>query len=131
MPRFPVWQEFIRLKSAQFERDLERQKPVGMKDIGRKGRHQFIREAWTFMRQHNHPEKVFVIERLRKIKYEGRLARRSVFREGDIEYRIGYYVVGRIGQMRGRWAWGQFCPLIPRRDFPRLLRKAKRERTIR
>ena len=46
-----------------------------MKDIGRKGRHQFVREAWTFMRQHNVPEKVFVIERLRKIRYQGRLAR--------------------------------------------------------
>jgi len=102
-----------------------------MKDIGRKGRHRFIREAWTFMQQHNVPEKVFVIERLRKIRYEGRLARRSVFREGDVEYRIGYYVVGRIGRMRGRWAWGQFCPLIPKRDFPKLLRKAEREGTIR
>jgi hypothetical protein len=129
--RCPGWQEFIRQKSARFARELERQRPVHMKDIGRWGRHRFIREAWTFMRQHNVPEKVFVIERLRKIKYEGRLARRSVFREGDIEYRIGYYVVGRIGQMRGRWAWGQFCPLIPRRDFPKLLRKAEREGTIR
>jgi hypothetical protein len=84
-----------------------------MKDIGRKDRHRFIREAWTFIRQHNFSAKVFVIERLRKIRYEGRPARRSVFPRRDVEYRIGYYVVGRIGKMRGRWAWGQFCPLIP------------------
>jgi len=83
------------------------------------------------MPHYNVSEKVLVIERLRKIKYEGRLARRSVVRAGDIEYRIGYHVFGRIGQMRGRWASGQFCPLIPQRDFPKLLRKAKRERTIR
>jgi hypothetical protein len=48
-----------------------------------------IREAWTFMQQHNVPEKVFVIERLRKIRYKGRLARRSVFREGGVECRSG------------------------------------------
>ena len=68
------------------------------------------------MQQYNVPEKVFVIERLREIRYQDRLARRParrfVFRKGDIEYRIGYYVAGRIGKMRGRWAWGQFCPLI-------------------
>lgn len=87
--------------------------------------------AWAFIQQHSFSEKVFVIERLRKIRYEGRLARRSVFREGDVEYRIGYYVVGRIGKMRGRWAWGQFCPLIPKGDCPKLLRRAAREGTIR
>jgi hypothetical protein len=105
MTRCPGWQEFIRQKSAQFDGELKRQRPVQMKDIGRKGRHRFIREAWTFIQQHNFSEKVFVIERLRKIRYEDRLARRSVFREWDVEYRIGYYVVGRIGKMRGRWAW--------------------------
>ena len=105
-------------------------KAIGMKDIGRKGRHLFVREAWTFMQQHNLSEKVFVIERLRKIKYHGRLAHRSMFREGDIEYRIGYFIVGRIGNRKGRWTWGQFCPLIPARDLKKLLKKAKREMTI-
>jgi hypothetical protein len=124
------WQDFIARNSAQFERHRQRQKPIRMKDIGGKGRHRFAREAWTFMPQHHLPEKVFVIERLRKIKFEGRLARHAVFREGDIEYRIGYFIVGRNGQMRGRWIWGQFCPLIPRRDFGRLLRTAKQEGTI-
>jgi hypothetical protein len=58
------------------------------------------------MGQHNVPEKVFVNERLRKIRYEGRLARRGVFREGgDVEYRIGYDVVGGIGKIGGRWTW--------------------------
>ena len=101
-----------------------------MKDISRKGRHRFVREAWTFMRQHNLSEKVFVVERLRKIKYEGRLAHRFMFVDGDIEYRIGYFIVGRIGGRKGRWTWGQFCPLIPARDLKKLLRKAEKERTI-
>ena len=42
-----------------------------MKDISRKGKHIFEREAWTFMTQHNLEEKVFVIERLRRIGIEG------------------------------------------------------------
>lgn len=125
---YESWQDFIDRKAAQFER--LRQRPVRMKDIGRRGRQRFIREAWTFMPQHNNPEKVFVIERLPKIKFEGRLARRSHFREGDREYRIGYFIVGKNGQMRGRWAWGQFCPMIPTTDFRKLLRKARREGTI-
>ena len=55
-----------------------------MKDIGGKGRHRFAREAWTFMPQHHLPEKVFVIERLRKIKFEGRLVKcRSSFASND------------------------------------------------
>jgi len=127
--RIESWQDFIARKSAQFGRHRARKKAIRMKDIGGKGRHRFAREAWTFMPQHNLPEKVFVIERLRKLPYEGRLTRRAVFREGDVEYRIGYFIVGRNGQMRGRWAWAQFCPLIPRRDFGKLLRKASREGT--
>ena len=57
MTRRPGWREFIRQKSARFERELKRQRPVQMKDIGRNGRHRFIREAWTFMQQHNIPER--------------------------------------------------------------------------
>jgi hypothetical protein len=101
-----------------------------MKDIGGRGRHRFAREAWTFLVQHNLPEKVLLIDWLRKLRYEGRLARRAAFREGDVEYRIGYFIVGRNGRLRRRWGWGQFSPLIPRRDFGKLLRKAKREGTI-
>jgi hypothetical protein len=59
--------EFIQRKQRQFEQELETLKTVSMKDIGRKGKHRFIREAWTFMQQYNLPEKVFVFERLRKV----------------------------------------------------------------
>lgn len=122
--------EFIHRKNAQFEHELKASKAVSMKDIGRKGRHKFVREAWTFMQQYNLPEKVFIIERLRKVGIDGRVVHKRTQKNGEIEYRIGYFIVGKIGFMRGKWAWGQFCPLIPATDLKKLLKKAEREGTI-
>lgn len=36
--------------------------------------------------------------------------------EGD-RTRIGYYIIGRKGRFRGKWAWGQFCPWYLPKDF--------------
>ena len=36
---------------------------------------------------------------------------------GDIDYRFGYYMVGRRGRAAGRWTWGQFSPHIPHADL--------------
>lgn len=122
--------EFIQRKQRQFERELGTQKTVSMKDIGRKGKHRFVREAWTFMQQYNLSEKVFVFERLQKVGIDGSVVHKRTQKNGEIEYRIGYFIIGKIGFMRGHWAWGQFCPVIPARDFTKLLQKAKREKTI-
>ncbi|HCX26009.1 MAG: hypothetical protein UX08_C0004G0011 [Candidatus Collierbacteria bacterium GW2011_GWB1_45_35] len=117
--------EFIAKKNDDFNMNHE----VGVKDIGRKGRYYYHREAWTFRIQSNLPKKVFVIERLRKESTEGELTYGN-WKKGDIEYRIGYYIVGRIGKASGRWVWGQFCPLIPSNDLVALLDQAKKEGVI-
>lgn len=101
-----------------------------MKDIGRRGEFYFKREAWTFFPQHNLKDKVFVLERLRKVKFTGRISYGSAWKNGEIEYRIGYFIVGKIGRARGRWVWGQFCPLIPVSDFKELISKAKKDGVI-
>lgn len=124
-----TWQQFIRRKDEQFQSELEKKKSVNMKDIGRNGSHQFLRVAWTFMPQHNLPQKVFVVERMERSGKKGKIAYTKL-RHAKAEYRIGYYIVGRIGHMRNRWTWGQFCPIIPLEDFQKLLRKAKKEQTI-
>jgi hypothetical protein len=49
---------------------------------------------------------------------------------GDLEYRFGYYLVGRIGKANGRWVWGQFSPMIPQEDLAQLLHKARAEGTL-
>jgi len=81
------------------------------------------------MPQSNYPEKVFVVERIKFIKTEGEIV--SKHRENDYyEYRIGYFIVGKIGKRDGHWTWGQYCPFIPIQDFHELLRKAEEEGTI-
>lgn len=125
---FYTAQEFIKMKKQQFRN--EKDKLIKMKDIGRKGKFYFIKEALTIMPQHNLNEKVFIIERLRKDKTEGIITHDKDWQKGEIEYRIGYYIVGKIGRAKGRWIWGQFSPLIPKADFNKLINKAKKEGTI-
>lgn len=120
--------EFIARKAANWKREQARQ--IKTKDIGREGFNTWIREAWTFHAQHNHPEKVLVIERLRRAAVIGVRATLGGAEFGDIEYRFGYYVVGRIGRAAGRWTWGQFAPFIPHADLQALLTKARAEGTV-
>ena len=119
-------EDFIRRKNEYFKEN----NIIKVKDISRKGYHVWVRESWTFMPQFNLDEKVFVIERLRREGYEGQTEGQKQWSKGNIEYRFGYYIVGKIGRAKGRWVWGQFCPLIPKEDFKRLLYKARQERTL-
>jgi hypothetical protein len=119
---------FIARQDAKWERLRER--AIRTKDIGRQGFNTWIREAWTFHQQHNHAEKVLVIERLRRAQVIGVRAFLGGAEEGDIEYRFGYYIVGRIGRRAGRWTWGQYSPFIPHPDLMMLLNKARDEGTI-
>jgi len=119
---------YIERKSTQWT--AERDAVLRFKDIGRKGSHDWVREAWTWHIQSNYPEKVFVIERLRHVGRTGERGFVGGAVEGDIEYRFGYYVVGRIGRAAGRWVWGQFSPLIPQADVRVLLAKASSEGTL-
>lgn len=130
MSKIESSQDFIKGKVKQFKEEKEKGKIVKMKDIGRKGKLIFTREAWTFMPQGNLSRKVFVIERFRKGKSEGKHAYKESWKEGDIEYRIGYYIVGKIGRAKDKWVWGQYCPIIPMKDFDKLIQKAKKEKTI-
>lgn len=116
---------FVLRKNEQFQANPI----IRVKDVGRKGSHYFIREAWTFMPQSDLPQKVFILERLRKEIKEGEHAYPN-WRKGDIEYRFGYYMVGKIGKANDRWIWGQFCPIIPKEDLGKLLSIAREEKTL-
>ena len=72
------------------------------------------------------PEKVFVFERLEfhKSDVDENLGSKK---EGDIEYRIGYFIIGKIKKRESKWTWGQFCPVIPKDDFDKLIKLAKKE----
>lgn len=120
--------EFIARQTAKWER--ERERAIRTKDVGRQGYNTWIREAWTFHQQHNYAEKVLVIERLRRADVIGVRAFHGGAEAGDIEYRFGYYIVGRIGRAAGRWTWGQFSPFIPHADLYALLDRARAEGTL-
>ena len=120
-------ENFIKRKEEQFRKNDQL---IGMKDIGREGRFYFKREAWTFLPQSTLNKKVFIVERLRKVKHEGKLAYGETWKEAEIEYRIGYFIVGRIGRSKGKWVWGQYCPLIPHNDLLKLLEVARAEKVL-
>ena len=108
--------DFIKRKEKQFSDELKMKNSVGMKDIGRKGRFYLMREAWTFLPQSNLKHKAFIFERLTHYKKEGKMAFNN-WKKGEIEYRIGYFVVGKIGRAKGKWIWGQFWECIPKEVF--------------
>ena len=119
--------QFMEKKKKQFETENDRFFKV--KDISRKGWHTWKKDAITLMQQSNYEEKVFVIERVKFVKTEGEII--SSHRENDhYEYRIGYFIVGKIGKRNGHWTWGQYCPFIPVNDFHKLIKLAEKEGTI-
>ncbi|MEI8006997.1 MAG: hypothetical protein WCI48_12385 [Bacteroidota bacterium] len=116
--------EFINKKQGQFLKG----KPIKTKDISRKGFRYWLIEAVTFMKQSDTANKIFVIERMKMISQDpGCITKRP---RGYSQYRIGYYVIGQIGNKKGKWTWGQYCPHIPLDDFWLLIEKATREGTI-
>lgn len=119
------------MRIESFGNFIKRKKKVliKMKDISRNGFYFFEREAITYMPQYNLKEKYYVIERMKLVKTEGVITNKNN-KIGDIEYRIGYYIVGKIGRGKNRWMWGQFCPMIPDDDFTKLFKKAEKERVI-
>jgi len=117
--------EFIKKKKQEV---LDRKAIYTSKDISRNGKKHWIIEARTMMIQTNHDEKVFVFERMKFDKFVGHQTR--IIKKGTIQYRIGYYIIGKIGRMNGKWTWGQYCPTIPIEDFDNLISLAKKEKTI-
>jgi len=41
------------------------------------------------------------------------------------EFRLGYYIIGKLPKMKGKWVWGQFAPLVPRKDFVSIMHVAR------
>ena len=51
---------------------------------------------------------------------------RIKFEDGREEFRLGYYIIGKLPKMKGKWVWGQFAPLIPREDFVSIIHEAEK-----
>ena len=129
-------QEFIKRRKENFQQTLKKYQATKkdnclrwFPDINRKGKYGFLREAWTFMPQHNLQEKIFIVERFKRMKIVRPVSHENL-KVGEVEYRIGYYMIGKNGNKRGKWTWGESCAIIPKEDFDVLIAKAKKEKTI-
>jgi hypothetical protein len=57
------------------------------------------------MPQTSLPEKVFAVERWRCVENVGEQICDDT-KVGDVEYRIGYYIIAQNGKRAGSWLWG-------------------------
>ncbi|MCX6268332.1 MAG: hypothetical protein NTW16_13390 [Bacteroidetes bacterium] len=118
-------QEFILKKKQEV---IDGKAVCTSKDIARNGKRKWIIEARTMMVPINHSEKVYVFERMKFDREEGITTKKV--KKGTVQYRIGYFIVGKIGKMNGKWTWGQYCATIPIEDFDNLISLARKEKTL-
>jgi hypothetical protein len=116
------------LKTKKVELMSPKKKIFKTKDVGRNGHRIYERQACTLMKQADSKRKVFIIERIKLLEEIGKVIEKKVI--GSIQYRFGYYVIGKIGNKDGKWTWGQFCPIIPEPDLWELIDLAVKDKTI-
>jgi hypothetical protein len=92
---------FIIRKSAERERQRARGTLIRMKDVNRAAINVYRRDAWTFLAQSTYAEAVTVLERLTHLETIGIPA--VPLKLPTAEYRLGYFIVGRIGRASGKW----------------------------
>jgi hypothetical protein len=47
------------------------------------------------------------------------------FSDGREEFRIGYYMIAHRPRVRGKWAWGQYAPMMTKDDMAAIFKHAK------
>lgn len=45
--------------------------------------------------------------------------------DGRLEMRLCYFMIGQKGKTKGRWVFGQYAPMIGKKDFRFLLKEAQ------
>lgn len=116
--------EFIQKKKDDLAKNLRSK----TKDIGRKGYRYWLIESATYMKQSDSESKVFAIERMKMESQDpGCIIQRPI---GYTQYRIGYYIIGHVGNKAGKWTWGQYSPHIPLHDFWALIDQAVEDGTL-
>jgi hypothetical protein len=61
------------------------------------------------------PDKAFAIH---KLKYN----------DGSEEFRIGYYMIAQRPRMKGKWAWGQYAPMMTEKEMADIFDRAEKLR---
>jgi hypothetical protein len=60
----------------------------------------------------SNPNKAFAIHNLK-------------FTDGREEFRIGYYMIARRPRAKGKWAWGQYAPMMTKEDMALIFGRVK------
>ena len=129
---------FILRKKAEVEnrkRIYKRKKKVEVGNIiivpgikGKFGTKVWKAEAITLLKQSNSNDIVF-IERKKLLDIRGKTSQPITV--GCQYYRIGYFIVRKIGNLNPQWTVSPFSSLlIPIDDFNKLIKLAKKEKTI-
>jgi hypothetical protein len=61
----------------------------------------------------SNPQKAFCLHKIRHS-------------DGREEFRIGYYMIAYRPRMKGKWAWGQFAPIMARSEMVEIFERAKK-----
>ncbi len=48
--------------------------------------------------------------------------------DGREEYRIGYYMIAQRPRMKGKWAWGQYAPMMTEKELTEIFEHAEKLR---
>lgn len=128
--------DFIKRRSEKYQNDLDKYQETKEKrylrwwpDINRKGGYWVLREKWMFKQQSDHDEKIFLVERFKTVDMKSPISN-SKAKIGVLSYRIGYFMVGKNGNRKEKWTWGESCAIIPREDFNKLIKEAKKRKVI-
>ena len=63
--------------------------------------------------QSDFPEKIICLQQIR-------------FEDGQEQLRLGYYIIGKLEGMKGKWVWGQYATFLPKKDFANIFHEAQR-----
>ena len=47
--------------------------------------------------------------------------------KGQKELRLAYYIIGKRKRVKGKWVWGQFCTILPKATFRKVIKKAMKK----
>ena len=130
-----TFEEFINRKSKTKDVCKKTQiRDITSKSISEKNSCYYVmnRVAFTYIEQSKtNKEKYFMFERWVRIKIIG-IPYNKELKEGDVEYRICYYIMSRNPNSKryGKWIFGESCPMLPIEDYNKLIKKAQEKKVI-
>lgn len=60
----------------------------------------------------SNPNKAFALHKFKKA-------------DGSEEFRLGYYMIAHKPRMKGKWAWGQFAPMMTKDELLDIVKQMK------